>query len=115
MKSVATVLVVMFVWYDIAWAGDMFYFQDPYKNILAHTEAYDNQSSIPQAKLGPENSSRSEEVTNYDSLYYKRRESTAEKLLPSPRDKEQSYKFAPGYLMNQQEKHEDIIKQRQAQ
>ncbi|MCM8790073.1 MAG: hypothetical protein NC938_00005, partial [Candidatus Omnitrophica bacterium] len=41
-------------------------------------------------------------------------ESTAEKLLPSPRDKEQSYKFAPGYLMNQQEKHEDIIKQRQA-
>ena len=90
LKTIAAVLIVAFVWYDISWAGDLYYYN------LSH--------NMPDVK---------KEVTNYDLLSYDKKESVARKLLPTGEDAEQSQKFAPGYIQEQQSKHEGIIRQKQ--
>ena len=94
LKAIAWFLVVTFVWYDIAWAGDLFY-------------RYGGRPA--QAALD----TNKKEVTNYDVLDYSRKQSIAEKLLPSNRDREATGSFAPGYVQEGQAKHEDIIKIKQ--
>ena len=84
LKIVSAILVVTFVWYDIAWAGDLYYYN------LAHT-AVDNLHS--------------KEVTNYDLLSSNKRKSSMEDLLPTGQDKDQSNKFSHGYIQEQQRKH----------
>ena len=56
---------------------------------------------------------RVKEVTNHDMLSYDKRKTGLDALMPSNEDQEQSNKFAPGYIQEQQSKHEDIIKQKQ--
>ncbi|MDP2929570.1 MAG: hypothetical protein Q8O01_05880, partial [Candidatus Omnitrophota bacterium] len=92
LKIISAILVVTFVWYDIAWAGDLYYYN------LAHTAV-----SNPPLK----------EVTNYDLLSPDKRKSDMEDLLPTGQDKDQSNKFSPGYIQEQQGKHEEIIRQKQ--
>ncbi|MBU0605409.1 MAG: hypothetical protein KKH77_03885, partial [Candidatus Omnitrophica bacterium] len=93
-KVIASLLVVSFLWYDIAWAGDLFYYNiEPNK-----------VSVVPQIPA---------EVTHYDLLSSNKNKSVAPGLLPTSQDKEQSNKFAPAYIQDQQEKHEGIIRQKQ--
>ncbi|MDD5496542.1 MAG: hypothetical protein PHP46_05530, partial [Candidatus Omnitrophica bacterium] len=99
LKVIAAIMIVTFVWYDIAWAGDLFYFHPVPAN--SAKGRLDIEKSV-------------QDVTNYDLLYYNKRKSAADKLLPTGKEKEQSQEFAPGYVQEQQEKHEDIIKQKQA-
>ncbi|MBI5124275.1 MAG: hypothetical protein HZA72_02520, partial [Candidatus Omnitrophica bacterium] len=96
LKIIAVVLVVAFVWYDISWAGDLFY-----HNNLSPKQV----NNIDNKKV--------QEVTNYDMLSYDKRKSGAEELLPTGQEKEQSQKFSPWYIQEQQTKHEEIIKQKQ--
>ncbi|MFA5144366.1 MAG: hypothetical protein WC522_09460, partial [Candidatus Omnitrophota bacterium] len=99
LKAIACFLVVTFIWYDIAWAGDLFYtFGNP---------PAAGVHNLPHPKSDPS------KVTNYDVLDYKRKESVTSKLLPANRDREQTGSFAPGYVQEQQAKHEDVIKQKQ--
>ena len=93
-KVIASLLVVSFLWYDIAWAGDLFYYN------IAPNRA-DVASQIPA------------EVTHYDLLSGNKNKSVAPGLLPTSQEKEQSNKFAPAYIQDQQEKHEGIIRQKQ--
>ena len=97
LKTIASFLVVTFVWYDIAWAGDLFYAYGRPVSASADTH------KIPEPKVT--------QVTNYDLLEYNKKQSPAEKLLPSNREREQTNSFSPGYIQEQQIKHEDIIKQ----
>ena len=92
-KTIASLLVVTFIWYDIAWAGDLFY--------MTARPAGSVVQNMPK------------EVTNYDQLSYDQKESIARKLMPTSQEAEQTGKFAPGYVQEQQQKHEDIIKQKQ--
>ncbi|MDD5496291.1 MAG: hypothetical protein PHP46_04220, partial [Candidatus Omnitrophica bacterium] len=99
LKVIAAIMIVTFVWYDIAWAGDLFSF---------------HPMPISTAKEKIDIEKDAQDVTNYDLLYYNKRKSAADKLLPTGKEKEQSQQFAPGYVQEQQEKHEDIIKQKQS-
>ncbi|MDD5422831.1 MAG: hypothetical protein PHT32_05370, partial [Candidatus Omnitrophica bacterium] len=103
LKVIASALVVTFVWYDIAWAGDML------SGIVKPAAV----SAAGHARFLPE-----EEVINYasytDSLAYNKRASGIDKLLPSSQDSAQSGVFAPSYVQQQQRQHEDIIGQKQA-
>ncbi|MDD3089032.1 MAG: hypothetical protein PHT95_03715, partial [Candidatus Omnitrophica bacterium] len=47
-----------------------------------------------------------------DSYSYKRLGGVAEELLPSSSEYDQNNRFAPAYLQRQQQKHEDIVRQR---
>ncbi|MFA5085235.1 MAG: hypothetical protein WC482_02595, partial [Candidatus Omnitrophota bacterium] len=100
LKAVAILLTVAFMWYDISWAADLFY-----NNItpIGHTVS----------AILDKDAERPREVTNYDKLSYDSKESIARKLLPTGQDAEQSNKFAPGYIQEQQNKHENIIRQKQ--
>ena len=104
-KTVAVLLIAAFVWYDISWAGDLYY------NNLGHTAPL---GTIPAAGLNPHtNLKPTKEVTNYDQLSYDKKDSGVGKLLPTGEDSEQAQKFAPGYIQEQQSKHENIIRQKQ--
>ncbi|MDD5428364.1 MAG: hypothetical protein PHI58_03890, partial [Candidatus Omnitrophica bacterium] len=99
LKVIASFLVVTFVWYDIAWSADLFYtFGKP---------AVESVQNLPQPK--------ETKVTNYDVLEYNKKQSAAQALLPTTRDREQTGSFAPGYIQEQQAKHEEIIGQKQAE
>ncbi|MFA5146585.1 MAG: hypothetical protein WC515_04350, partial [Candidatus Omnitrophota bacterium] len=116
LKLIAGTLIVTFVWYDIAWAGDLFYYPRPIPVATAAPAVTGGKmaptSAVPDEKVAS-GKEKEREVTNYDLLYYDKRKSAAEKLLPTYQEKEQSQKFAPGYIQEQQQKHEDIIKQKQ--
>ncbi|MCX5678587.1 MAG: hypothetical protein NTY76_05700 [Candidatus Omnitrophica bacterium] len=94
MKAIAVLLVVSFVWYDIAWAGDLFYY-----NIAPKSPV------VPVKNLV--------DVTNYDLLSNNKSKSIVPGLLPTNQEKEESNKFAPAYIQDQEEKHEGIIRQKQ--
>ncbi|MFA5085622.1 MAG: hypothetical protein WC482_04595, partial [Candidatus Omnitrophota bacterium] len=96
LKIVAVLLIATFTWYDISWASDLFY------NNLGYTS-----QTAPTADLN-----KAREVTNYDQLSYGGKDSSR-KLLPSGSESEQSQKFAPSYIQEQQSKHEEIIRQKQ--
>ncbi|MFH0763910.1 MAG: hypothetical protein V1927_02775, partial [Candidatus Omnitrophota bacterium] len=96
LKSIAVLLVISFVWYDIAWAGDLFY--------MAPRPISASEVKKIGGDMGGE-----KEVTNYDLISYDKKQSIASKLLPSNKEREQSNAFAPAYVQEQQRKHEDII------
>ena len=100
LKAIASFLVVTFVWYDIAWAGDLFY---TYGKPIPYAVA--GPQKMPEPKVS--------KVTNHDLLDDNRKQSVAEKLLPTNREREITGSFAPSYVQEQQSKHEDIIKQKQ--
>ncbi|MDO8536469.1 MAG: hypothetical protein Q7S30_05650, partial [Candidatus Omnitrophota bacterium] len=56
---------------------------------------------------------RDKEVTNYDMLSYDKKNSVAKELLPTNQEAEQAQAFSPGYVQEQQSKHEAIIRQKQ--
>ena len=75
LKAIASFLVVTFVWYDIAWAGDLFYtYGKPIPS------AVDGPQKIPEPKVS--------KVTNHDLLDDNKKQSVAEKLLPTNRERE---------------------------
>ena len=94
LKAITWFLVVTFLWYDIAWAGDLFYIS----NSFAATD-----TSTP----------KSSPIINYDLLGYNKHNSSSNSLLPTSQEKEESNAFSPAYVQEQQAKHEDIIKQKQ--
>ncbi|MDD5634478.1 MAG: hypothetical protein PHW46_04295, partial [Candidatus Omnitrophica bacterium] len=53
------------------------------------------------------------EISNFDMLSYKRRQNELMKLLPSPKEQEQSAMYAPHYLKRQQNNREVLIRQKQ--
>ncbi|MFH1799060.1 MAG: hypothetical protein ABH844_06995, partial [Candidatus Omnitrophota bacterium] len=53
------------------------------------------------------------EITNYDMLSYRRRQSGLSSLLPDAREQEGSAAYTPYYLKRQQSKHEELIRQKQ--
>ncbi|MFA6142989.1 MAG: hypothetical protein WC738_06845, partial [Candidatus Omnitrophota bacterium] len=99
LRAIACLLVVSFLWYDIAWAGDLFYMAPK----ATATVAVDAAGKAASEK----------EVTNYDLISYDKRQSVINKLLPSNKDREQSNSFAPAYVQEQQQKHEDVIRVKQ--
>ena len=103
LKVIASVLVVTFLWQDIAGAADLY----------SYTPA--DISNLFQKKLSPKELSKLIDITNYDQLYYNKRQSAADKLLPPGRESESSQKFSPGYVQEQQQKHEEIIRQKQGE
>src|SRR3989338_8740921 len=93
-KIIASVLVVTFLWYDIAWAGDLFY-MSPRPSVVP-------KESIPtiDGSLGKKTETEEEkdrEVTNYDLLYYNKRRSAAGSPLPSDKEKKPTPKFSPRF------------------
>ncbi|RKY42786.1 MAG: hypothetical protein DRP85_01895, partial [Candidatus Makaraimicrobium thalassicum] len=54
------------------------------------------------------------EVTNYDLLSYRRRQSGVGGLFATSREQEQTGTYAPQYLKRQQRRHEEIMRQKQA-
>jgi len=102
LKAIAMLIVVSFVWYDIAWAGDLFYY-----NIVP--KAVDNLSGnvLPKKLSGDPGGKK--EVTNYDLLDSRKREDGRQSLMPSYREQEQSNNFNPAYVKEQQAKHEEIV------
>ncbi|MFA6321402.1 MAG: hypothetical protein WCY36_06060, partial [Candidatus Omnitrophota bacterium] len=98
LKAIASLLVITFLWYDIAWSADLFY-------------TFGKPAAESTQRLPPPKDSN---VTNYDVLNYNQKQSIAQKLLPSNRDRAQSGSFAPGYVQEQQAKHEEIVGQKQA-
>jgi hypothetical protein len=71
-------------------------------------------SSVSTERLGDDLSVADEgiEVTNYDMFSRQREGGIAEQLLPSASEGEQARRFAPSYIKRQQQKHEEIIRQR---
>ena len=94
-RIVALVLIAAFLWYDISWAGDLFYY-----NSFSHTEHDRNLQSA-------------REVTNREISSSDRRKSGLGSVMPSSKDREQSSTFAPGYIQQQQSKHDNIVNQKQ--
>ncbi|MEI6863328.1 MAG: hypothetical protein WCK38_02910, partial [Candidatus Omnitrophota bacterium] len=107
-KAIAMLVVVSFLWYDIAWAADLFYYVPP--KVVDTNSA----SNLPKdlSKDLPKDSVV-KEVTNYDLLDSMKGKGGFSATLPSQRDKAQSSKFAPGYVQEQQAKHEEIVGQKQ--
>ena len=53
-----------------------------------------------------------QQATYADIYSYKRLGGIAENLLPSAKEQEQAYQYAPSYLNRQQQKHEELIRQK---
>ncbi|MDD5040756.1 MAG: hypothetical protein PHY34_06470, partial [Patescibacteria group bacterium] len=124
LKTVASFVSFVFLWQQIASAWG-------YPQVTTAASKYAAEETAPQqfsaiksmikekraADLSPEdqNGENTEtlEVTNFDLLSYKRRTSGVVDLLSTPRDREQSSAYAPNYLKRQQNKHEEIIRQKQ--
>src|SRR3989338_10874464 len=79
LKIVAALVVVAFIWHDIAWAGDIYYYN------LAHNGAANN--ALPTALKEKDGK---KEVANYDLLQYHKRRAGTEELLPTGEEKERS-------------------------
>ena len=105
LKTVAILLTVTFVWYDISWAADLSY------SSLGYT--YQRAPASDLGKNPDKGSKQAKEITNYDLLSSEMKKSGARKFLPSGPESDQSQQFAPGYIQSQQSKHEEIIRQKQ--
>ncbi|MCQ9207523.1 MAG: hypothetical protein NG740_06570, partial [Omnitrophica bacterium] len=97
----------MFIWNQIAYAGDFFSFKP-----IPINPAID--AARQSALRGAPGVTDETVVTNYDLFSYKKRQSGIHKLLPTKREAEQSGGFSPAYLKRQQNKHEDVIRQKEA-
>ena len=101
-KIIAWIVLVVFGWNQITYAaGDLFYFKP---------------TSQPSLRGGADKAIPKDEeieVTNYDLFHYKQKESGIRKLLPSAKEQEQTSGFSPNYLKRQQNKHEDVIRQKE--
>jgi len=100
-KMIAWAVIFVFTWSQIAYsAGDLFHFKP-----IATPVALD-----PSLRGGGEDDEI--EVTNYDLFQYEKKENPVHKLLPSMKEQEQTSGFAPNYLKRQQNKHEDVVRQK---
>ncbi|MFH1996350.1 MAG: hypothetical protein ABIJ27_05045, partial [Candidatus Omnitrophota bacterium] len=114
-KAVAIILTMSFLWYDVAMSADLFYYSAVGRSAAPrpispedHPLPEDSEAHDPTVSEELEY-----EVTNYDLLYYKRRKSIAEKLLPSKHEVDQQNRFSPAYLQEAQMKHEEVIRLKQ--
>ena len=73
LKAMAVFLIISFVWYDIAWAGDLFYMPSINKTQFAQT--------AQTAQIAHE-SGDDKTVTNYDLMDRGKKGSTQGSLLP---------------------------------
>ncbi|MDD5489004.1 MAG: hypothetical protein PHH49_08630, partial [Candidatus Omnitrophica bacterium] len=133
MKSVASLVSFVFLWQQIASAWG--YPQiapsaakksdavtiapqqlDPLKDMVGKRSAEDKTPAEYADKTPVEYTDKTPEgleITNYDLLAYKRRTSGVVDLLSSKTEQEQDAVYAPDYLRRQQNKHEEIIRQKQ--
>ena len=125
LKTIASVLVLSFIWYDIAWAGDLFYSTGgPANNTIVQNiakPALDKKiqlsaSELEKSKLGKsektapsKEASSKKEITNYDYLAYNRDLSAAEKLMPSNQEVEQTNNFAPEDIRQRDARHREVM------
>ena len=117
-KIIAWVVIFIFTWNQIAYSGDLFSFRPSYARTepvtaaggSLGTEELDTESL--EKELQTEDSEKIR-LTYYDQFYYKDNDSPIRKLLPSSKDQEQSSDFSPNYLKRQQNKHEDVIRQKE--
>ncbi|MFH1594325.1 MAG: hypothetical protein ABID09_06480, partial [Candidatus Omnitrophota bacterium] len=100
-KIISWVLIFSFMWNQIAYSADLFSFKPIQSPAL--------QGALKGGLVKEEGI----DVTNYDLFRYKKKNSGADKLLPSLNEQTQSGQFAPNYLKRQQNKHEEVIRQKE--
>jgi len=134
-KIIAWVVIFLFTWSQIAYsAGDLFYFNPATPaaaksslrvgdEVASSTPGLDKSGLLSTPGLGKSGLRRQSgsgkqtetdeiEVTNYDLFHYEKKENPVHKLLPSMKEQEQTSGFAPNYLKRQQNKHEDVVRQK---
>ncbi|MBU1895084.1 MAG: hypothetical protein KJ983_04660, partial [Candidatus Omnitrophica bacterium] len=99
LKTIAFFVAFTFFFQQIAYSFDASSFRPVSVQPLVVPQSFDKPESM--------------EVTNYDLLSYKRRQSGVAKLLPSGKEQEEMNSYTPHYLKRQQSKHEELIRQKQ--
>ncbi|MDP2912490.1 MAG: hypothetical protein Q8N91_00595, partial [Candidatus Omnitrophota bacterium] len=116
-------MAISMLWWDVAWACDFFnYVSKPATSVapvLPKLALELEEPADKAAKDFPQDNKYKDmlsetEIINYDLLDSNKSLPGINNLLPSRQDKEQSNMFAPGFIQEQQAKHEDVIKQKQA-
>ena len=108
-KIIAWIVIFVFTWNQIDYSADLFSFRPTLSPVMEKT-----LKGGGLTKGDGFTSNEEIEITNYDLFYYKNRSNMARKLLPTAKEQEESGTFSPNYLKRQQNKHEDVIRQKEA-